>query len=62
VEIGLFYIEYESFEILAFGVVYVHRMIGRLGKLVKDADTAPRLRCGAEHCEAELLFIDCLRA
>ena len=58
----LFNIEYQSFQVLAFGVVYVYRVVGRLCQLVQNAHIALcHCRC-SEHCCAEVLFADYLRA
>ena len=57
-----FNIEYQSFQVLAFGVVYVYRVVGRLCQLVQDAHVALSHCCCGEHCCAEVLFADYLRA
>ena len=31
---GLFYVEYQSFQIFSFRMIDIHRMVGRLGELV----------------------------
>ena len=58
----LFYVKHQSFEVLAFWVVYAHWVVGRLGELVQDAHVALCHGCGGEHCGAEILLADNLRA
>ena len=54
----LFHVEDEAFEVFAFGVVDVYRVILGLMQLVEDAHGASHLRCG----EPESLFVHSLGA
>ncbi len=58
----LFYIEHQAFQVLTFGMVNVDRMISWLCQLMQDANTSTRLCGRTEHGEAEMLFVDHLRA
>ena len=58
----LFYVQYQSFKIFTLRMGYIHRMIGRLGELIKDSDPSSRLSRCAEHSKTEHLLSDCLRA
>ena len=55
-----FHLQDQAFEVFALGVVDADGMVGWLGELVQDAHAAARLGCGAEHGQAELLFVHCL--
>ena len=51
------YVQYQALEVFAFGVIYVDRVIGRLGELVEYAHLAAALCGSAEYRKAELLFV-----
>ena len=55
--IKLLYVQYQALEVFAFGVIYVDRVIGRLGELVEYAHLAAALCGSAEYRKAELLFV-----
>jgi len=38
---GLFYSQNQSFEVFPFGMVYIDRMVGRLGELMEDSHFSP---------------------
>ena len=59
--VALFNVEDEAFEVFAFGMVDVDRMVGGLGELMEDAHLAARHCSCSEDGEAELLFGDGLR-
>ena len=58
----LLYVKHQSFEVFALWVVDAHGVVGRLGELVQDAHVALCHGCGGEHCGAEILLADNLRA
>lgn len=61
-DLKLFYIQHQTLEVLALGVVDVDRMVGRLRELMEDAYAATALCRGAEYCQTELLLRYSLRA
>jgi len=57
-----FHIKYQSFQVLAFGVIYADGVVGGLCQLVKYAHVAFCHCCSCEHRCAEILFAHYLRA
>ena len=53
---SLFHIQYQSFEVFTFGVVYAYRVVGGLCQLMQYAHIALCHCCGCEHCCAEVLL------
>ena len=58
----LFYIQDQTLEVLPFRMVNIHRMVARLGKLVKDAHTTSALGSCSKDSIAEVLLVHHLRA
>ena len=57
----LLYLKHESLEVFAFGVIDADGVVGRLVKLVKDADVSAALGCRSEYGQTELVLVYCLR-
>ena len=55
---GLFDVKDEPFEVFAFRMVDVDRVVGRLGELVQNTDVATGNGCCGEYGHAELFPID----
>jgi hypothetical protein len=55
--VRLFHIQDKSFQVLAFRMIDIDRMVSRLMQLVQDADTAVCLRCRREHSGPELVLV-----
>lgn len=60
--IFLFHIQYQAFQILAFGMIDVYWMVGWLMKLMKNSNASAALCRSCKHRHAELVFIHRLRA
>ena len=59
---GLFHIQHQAFKVLAFRMVDVDGMVGRLVQLAQDANF-PLCNCSCgKDCSSELVLVDCLRA
>lgn len=58
----LFDVQYKSLEVFSFRMIYIDRMVGRLGKLVHDAYAATALGCCREYGIAKILLAYHLRA
>ena len=55
-----FHIQDKPFQVLALGMIDVDGMIGRLVKLMQDANLALGLCCSSEDSQAELVLVDSL--
>ena len=55
-EVFLFYIKHQTFEVLALGVVDAYRVVGRLCQLVQYAHVAFCHGCGREYRCTEVLL------
>lgn len=55
---GLFDVKYQSFEVFAFWMIYIDRMVGGLCELMQYSHFTPALGCSREYREPELFAGD----